>query len=394
MDKTRFSERSPGACVPISTLRGADWAFIPSFLPPDWQINDSIWSLLVEAKEALGKLDGIGLILPDPKLLVRPLQGREAITSSNIEGTFVTAQELLLFEINPTEPSRVSDRKAEWQEVHNYGRSIEIGIKLLNSMPFCNRLIRDMHATLMHGVRGRDKMPGQFRKHQVQIGSAGKFIPPPSSKVDELMNNLESYINNDCTEHDPLIKAFVVHYQFEAIHPFLDGNGRIGRALLALMVYKWLNHSSPLLYMSAFFERFKDEYMDGLYRVSCDGDWNRWIEFCLRGVAEQANDSVNRCRQLNDLRNNFHSRVSNKSPRTHDIIESLFSSPVVKIAPLSKRFKISYPTAKADVIALEEAGILAEFSGGKPKTYFSPEIMKIAYREELSLSEPKDPERV
>ncbi|MBX9679721.1 MAG: Fic family protein [Gemmataceae bacterium] len=392
MDRTKFSDKSPGRCVPIPTLRGTDWAFIPHPMPPTWEIDDSIWQLLVEAKEALGTLNGIGQVLPDPKLLLRPLQGREAITSSNIEGTFVTAHELLLFEMNPSEPSKANDKKAEWQEVHNYSKSLEEGIKLLEEMPFCNRLIRKMHSALMHGVRGRDKMPGEFRKHQVQIGSSGKFIPPPSPEVEALMANLEQYVNNSESTYDPLIKSFIVHYQFETIHPFLDGNGRIGRAILALMIYKWLGHASPWLYMSAFFEKFKDEYMDSLYRVSAEGNWNRWISFCLRGATEQSRDSVNRCHQLNRLRKEFYSRVDSKTSRTYDLIDALFSSPVVQVASLKRRFGVTYPTAKADVQALVSVGILQEISDFKPRTFYSKEIMDIAYRDEAPLVAPTAPE--
>lgn len=379
MDATKFTSNATGRLVRIEQPR-RDWAFIPDDLPPKWDFSPELWPLLVEAKETLGTLNGIGQVLPDPQLLLRPLQSREAITSSNIEGTYVTPEQLLLYQLDPREPRSGDEQMADWLEVFNYGRALEHAYQSLKSLPFCNRVIREMHGILMHGVRGRNKSPGEFRKWQVQIGSSGRFIPPPASEVDRLMGNLEQYINSEDERYDPLVRCFLVHYQFESIHPFVDGNGRVGRALLALMVYKWLGHAQPWLYMSAFYEQFKDEYVGGLFRISTDGDWTKWVEFCLRGAAVQASDSIRRCHLFKNLREQFHA-IAARSPRTHTIIEQLFTSPILTIGAVQKRFKIAYQTARADLEHLADVGILKEMPDVHPRSFFAPEIMRIAYRE-------------
>jgi Fic family protein len=387
MDKNAFTSRSPGKLAPITTPVGRDWAFIPDGLPPKWDFDPQLWPLLVEAKEALGTLNGIGQILPQPELLLRPLRNREALTSSKIEGTYVTPEQLLLFELNPTESNKPSDRAADWMEVHNYGLALKRGCELLKSIPIFNRLAMTMHAALLQGTRGKNKTPGDFRNAQVQIGSSGRFMPPPASELARLTTNLETYINNDTPELDPLVKCFVVHYQFETIHPFLDGNGRIGRALLALMIYAWLGHSHPWLYMSAFYEQFRDEYVERLYRVSTEGAWSEWVEFCLRGAIQQAKDAVRRCHEFNRLKKEFHQRVQSPTPRTHAIIEGLFMDPIVRISTLAHKFDIAYPTAKADVELLIKSGILYELAGVYPRAVYSSEVFRIAYSEEIQMTE-------
>jgi Fic family protein len=385
MDKNAFTNSALGKLVEIPTPAGKDWAFVPNELPLKWEFDHDLYPLLVEAHKALGTLNGIGQILPDPQLLLRPLQNQEAISSSKIEGTIVTAQQLLLFELNPTEGGKPTDRASDWLEVYNYRRALRSACDDLKSIPICNRLIRSAHAILMGGVRGKDKAPGDFRKLQVQIGSSGHYIPPPSNEVENLMGNLETYLNKGQPELDPLVRCFIVHYQFESIHPFMDGNGRIGRLLLALMIYKWLNHKKPWLYMSAFFDKFKNEYMNGLYRTSTEGAMTKWLELCLRGTVQQANDSIRRCTVLNDLRAEFHQKAndSSPSPRTHKIIEDLLIDPIVRVSALASKLDISYQTAKTDLEMLVKNGIIQELEGVKPKTYYCQKIFSAAYSEEL-----------
>jgi Fic family protein len=238
-----------------------------------------------------------------------------------------------------------------------------------------------MHQILMTGVRGRNKSPGQFRNVQVEIGSSGRFIPPPGAEVDRLMGDLEKYINVTDSGLDPLVRCYLIHYQFESIHPFADGNGRVGRALISLMTYKWLDHFMPWLYMSAFFERYKDEYISNLFNVSSKGDWSAWIEFCLRGTIQQANDSISRCHKFKRLREDYLKRMTSHSPRTCQIIEHLFTSPVVTIPILASRYDINYRTAQSDIMRLVQVGILTEIENARPRTFFSREIMGIAYSE-------------
>lgn len=380
MDRNQFTSESPGRIVPVTlALEKKDWAFIPSNLPPAWEFSASLWPLLVEAREALGTLDGIGQVLPDPLLLLRPLQTREAIASSSIEGTYVTPKQLLIYELDPRDPHSQSDQAVDSNEVLNYCRALQLGLKRLNEIPVCKRLIREMHSVLMMGVRGRRSAPGEFRSCQVQIGASGRFIPPPAGDVEQLMDSLEKYIHCDDERFDPLVRCYLVHYQFEAIHPFMDGNGRVGRVLLALMTAKWLGHSMPWLYMSAFFEQFRDEYMRRLFDVSTRGAWAEWIEFCLRGTIVQAQDSIRRCHQFNALRVEFHARVKDASSRTHPLIEQLFHSPVLTISWVSKRFDITYHTAQSDIERLVKANVLSELPGEYPRTFVAHEIMRAAY---------------
>jgi len=230
-------------------------------------------------------------------------------------------------------------------------------------------------------VRGKDKAPGSFRECQVHIGSDKRFVPPPPSHLLECLDAFEKELNRQDPTCDPLVRACLLHYQFEAIHPFMDGNGRVGRVLLSLLVYKWCDLSMPWLYLSAFFEKYKDEYINNLFRVSTKGDWETWIEFCLRGTTTQAEDSIHRCDALRQLRERFIQEAGQVSVRAHAIIEDLFTSPVVRISTLSKEYSVTYPTAKADVDALVHKQILREIPNVRPKAFFAPEIFKIAYRE-------------
>ena len=378
MDRAIFTNEAPGRLV-VFARSPTRYAFVPADLPPDWEFPARLWPLLASAKEALGTLNGIGQTLQDPHLLLRPLQRREAIASSSIEGTYVTPEQLLLHELSPREGSPNDERSADSAEVWNYARALERGGELLATLPICKRVIREMHAILMEGVRGRDKSPGQFRKWQVQIGASARFVPPPASEVERLMDSLEQYSNADDDRYDPLVRSFLVHYQFETIHPFGDGNGRVGRALLALMIQRWMAHPMPWLYMSAFFERYKDEYVNGLLHISSRGAWESWIEFCLTGVVEQANDSIDRCHRFNKLRAEFHRRMRSPSPRSHVIIDDLFRSPIVTVTSLAARLGITYPTAKADIERLLATGILREIAGQSPRTFQAHEIMLIAY---------------
>src|SRR6056297_446678 len=184
----------------------------------------------------------------------------------------------------------------------------------------------------MTGVRGSDRSPGQFRRLQNQIGRPARFVPPTANLVEGLLADLEQYLHAEMST-DPLIRAFIAHYQFETIHPFMDGNGRVGRLLLAVSIEEWCQLTAPWLYMSDYFDRNKDEYIDAMFAVSTDGDWDRWIGFCLRGAVEQAADTAARCKELIDLNRSFHDRVVElgSSPRLPAIVDSLFLSPVIRV---------------------------------------------------------------
>jgi Fic family protein len=380
MDRSKFGSAATGKLVEIS-IGGPDWAFIPQPLPREWLIPNSLWPLLASAREELARLDGIGRTLPWPELLLRPLQQREALRSSSLEGTYASADELLLFELAPEDRSGPADRVHDWLEVYNYAAAIRVGTELLNELPLSLRLIRDMHRVLLTGVRGRDRAPGEFRRAQVQLGSGRRYVPPPVNELMPCLDDFERFLN-DADAVDPLIRTFIAHYQFETIHPFIDGNGRVGRALLSLCAYKWCGLSHPWLYVSPYLDRHKDEYIDSLFAVSTNGAWNRWLELCLRATIDVCRDAIQRCAQLAKLRSEYHTKADRKSGRMHELIDGLFSNPFVRITEASRRLNVTYPTARDDIAKLVELGILAEVKGAHPKAFVSPAIFNAAYRED------------
>lgn len=383
MDKSQFTANSPGKLVHI-TVPAPDWAFIPDPLPLDWEMPAVLWPLLVRARESLGRLDGVGRHMPNHRLLLRPLQYREALRSSSLEGTYATPEELLLYEIDPREPTSKNDPVNAWREVFNYDAALQLGQSLLNGeLPLSLRLMRRMHETLLGGVRGNDRSPGEFRRHQVHIGSDRRFVPPPPNEVPACLDVFERHLH-EVSQLDSLVRCFMVHYQFEAIHPFSDGNGRVGRLLLSLMIYQWCKLGSPWLYLSPFFDRYKDEYINGLFRVSTHGDWTGWIEFCLKGTVEQAEDAIKRFNQLVILRDKYHQQIAEEggSARLQQIVEGLLEQPAVTIPQLAKRYDVTYPTAQADIERLIKLGILKPLDHqGRPKLFFAEQIIQIAHGE-------------
>jgi Fic family protein len=385
MNKSKFSEEAPGQLKSFyDPERGEhDWLFVPNEMPPQWEFAPQLWPLLVKAREALGKLDGIGHTLPNPQLLLWPLQNREAVTSSAIEGTHITSEQLAIYELDPKEPTSKNEETADRQEVHNYIRALRHGNNRLSELPICIRLIKEVHEILMHGVRGHDKQPGQFRTVQVSVGKGYRFIPSPPNDVQRLMGDFEKYANaKDDERVDPLISCFMAHYQFETIHPFRDGNGRVGRAILSLMVSVRLNHSLPWLYMSPYFERFNDEYEARLFAVSTTGDWTHWIEFCLRGAIAQANDSIKRCHALKKLQDEYTEKIRREcdGPRIYSIVNGLFTSPLCTIPSIQSAYKVSYQTSKGDLEKLVECGILREMQDSYPRLFYAPQITEIAFK--------------
>ncbi len=381
MDKSKFGLNALGKLKEIAVHDGKDWAFIPDPLPPSWEVPAGIWPLLAEAREELARLDGVGRHMPNYDLLLHPLQKREALRSSSLEGTYATPEQLLLYEIDPRQPKSEQDPVNAWREVSNYGRALRLGEELLEKLPFSLRFILELHKELLEGVRGHQKNPGSFRRTQVHIGSDRRFIPPPPAEALEALKELEKYIHREI-DIDPLIFCFMVHYQFETIHPFLDGNGRVGRLLLSLMIYKYCGLTSPWLYLSAFFEKYKDEYIDNLFNVSAKGEWGNWLAYCLRGTIYQAKDAIKRFDRLVALRDKYQKAVANcgGSIRLHKIIEKLFSTPVITIPQVAELHNITYPTANTDIRHLVRTNILVETKRHqRPKVFFAPEIMDTAY---------------
>jgi Fic family protein len=376
MDAKSFIENSPGAIVAIHEGR---IAFVPDPLPPRWEFPPTLWPLLAEAKQQIGILEGIGRTLPNPAILLRPLADRESLKSSSLEGTYVTSKELLLFELAPRTARSENDPANDRREVLNYRKALEHGTT--SALPLSLRLLKELHGILLKGVRGRDRSPGEFRRVQVAIGRSEKFIPPPPERVMECLDPLERYWHAVPSPYDPLVDCFLIHYQFETIHPFVDGNGRVGRLLLAIMLLERCGLSKPWLYMSEFFERNRDEYFQRLFDVSTKADWSGWIAFCLRGTVEQAKDTIQRCERLRSLRDKFMEKLQDVggSVRLGSIVDRMFYSPFIRVAEIQKEHGITYPTASADIQRLVKAGILQALPNVRPKTFYCPDVLNVAY---------------
>lgn len=375
MDSGRFGIKSPGILVPIS---GSEHAFVPDRLPPQWEFSVSLWPILADAKAKVALLEGVGRTLPNPAILLQPLASREAIQSSRLEGTYASPRELLLFEMDPREAKPGEDHVHDWREVFNYRKALDHAIA--SELPLSLRLVREMHRLLLSGVRGTDRAPGEFRRIQVAIGVNRRFVPPPPDRLTECLNTFEKHMHAT-SPYDPLVDCFLTHYQFETIHPFVDGNGRVGRLLLAVMIQKRCHLTKPWLYLSEYFQRHRDEYCQKLFDVSAEGDWARWVEFCLQGTIEQATATVERCDKLRLIREKYMKRLSDVggSVRLNQIVENLFYSPYARVTDVARHLEVTYPTAKADIDRLVKARILRELKNTAQRTFYAPEIYDAAY---------------
>jgi Fic family protein len=354
-------------------------AFVPNPLPPRLDWNDDLVSILSKADIALGTLSGLGETLSNPHLLIYPFIRREAVLSSRIEGTQSSLSDLLLFEATRVE------KQGDVKEVQNYVRAMEYGLNRLNELPLSLRFIRELHGVLMEGVRGEHATPGEFRQSQNWIGSPGAtldeatFVPPPVPEMQECLNQMEKFLHAE-TRLPPLVEAALVHYQFETIHPFLDGNGRIGRLLVTLLLCQRNVLGKPLLYLSAFFEQHRQEYYELLLKVSSAGAWRKWIEFFLQAVAEQSADAVTRSRRLQELLRSYTQLARDKHmpPTAGQLVELILMKPVINARTAQEFLKVTYPAAQKAISSLEEAGILTEITGRKrDKAYAANEILKV-----------------
>jgi Fic family protein len=381
MDPKDFTENMTGQLVPVPNgPPDVRVAFVPNPLPPKWDWPGSLWPLLVEASKSLSSLDGTGKHLPNPEILLQPLQGREAQLSSQLEGTFTDPQQQVLFQADPSYPTSSTDPKNAFREVFNYRKALRLRVDEKNTLPLSLRLIRELHAILMDGVRGAEQQPGEFRTIQNQIGIPARFVPPPPQHLQETLDQFEKYLYaND--GFDCLVRAFLAHYQFETIHPFRDGNGRVGRLLLSWTIAEWCGLSSQWLYMSAFFEKRKREYMDRLFNVSTRGDWEGWIRFCLEGVVAQSVDAETRCDKLLKLQRDFHERIKGGSVRLSKLVDRLFSSPVITVNQYKKAFNVTYPTARSDLKKLESAGIVQRLEHMPEISYYCIPIYRATFED-------------
>lgn len=352
-----------------STVSGeAVRAFVPSPLPPDPPLDASgdLRKLHDRALLACGRLDAIGALLPQPDLFLYAYVRREAVLSSQIEGTQSSLSDLLLFEIEEAPGVPFDDVV----EVSNYIAALEHGLgRLGEGMPLCNRLLREVHGILLSRGRGAGKMPGEFRRSQNWIGGTrpgnAAFVPPPPHLVGQCMGDLERFLH---AEPGPsaLVKAALAHVQFETIHPFLDGNGRVGRLLVALVLHAESVLEQPLLYLSLYFKQHRARYYDLLDAVRRDGDWEAWVRFFLDGVEETASAAVDTAHRLVQLFERDSERVQamgRRSANAMRILAHLRRRPVASINDMARHAGISYPTASRAVEALAGMGILREVTG-------------------------------
>jgi Fic family protein len=367
----------------LPTLAGQR-SFVPSPLPPKLNL-ETIQQRLSKADRKLGELRGIGTHLANPYLLIRPLQRKEAIASSNIEGTYTSLPELLLFESGVESQPRSTDTR----EVFNYIRSLQTGFELLKEIPVSNRLILELHKKLLLGLpksRSGHGTPGDYRSEQNFIGkskdiSKARFIPPIPPKHLDCMSDLERFVNNDDMYGlPPLVFIALFHYQFEAIHPFPDGNGRVGRLLIPIILKQKDIMPEPLLYMSQYFEDNKDEYVDLMLRISQKSEWNPWVDFFLEGVIQSCDNTIETIRRVQDLRDEYQRRCqqARSSALLIKIVDMLFERIAITIPSIRDSTGISYTAAKNNIERLIEYGIISDMGGlQRPKFFFATELIKI-----------------
>jgi len=355
-------------------------AFVPAPLPPQLAADWSLSGILAKAERAVGRLAGIGHNLPNPHLLIRPFVRREAVLSSRIEGTEASVGDLLLFEAAGSPESNVSDVR----EVANYIAALDYGRGRLTDLPISLRFLREVHARLMSGVRGEERAPGEFRRIQNWIGPSGctvrdaAYVPPPVPLMHGALDAFERYLHAS-SDLPLLLRCALIHYQFEAIHPFLDGNGRVGRLLITFLLESEQVLEQPLLYLSAFFERNRSDYYALLRDVSRRSAWSEWIAFFLRGVAEQATDASDRAHTMLALWKSFRDKVTTarSSALLTAIVDDLFASPATTIARVRDRFNITYPSAKNNVQKLVDLGILTPpETEGRNRIFVADEIIR------------------
>jgi Fic family protein len=360
---------------------GSYQAFIPNPLPPQLEYTESLFNKNGDARAAMRGLSELGGFLPNPDLLIIPYLRKEAELSSRIEGTHATLADLYLFDIEEA----TSVPTAEVQELRNYVSALHSGWE--SRLPVSLRLVGQLHEQLLTGVRGEDERPGEYRQIQNYIGSRVSeledaiYVPPPPERVTELLNQWELFLDvNRHTNIPSLLKIALAHYQFEVIHPFRDGNGRVGRLLISLMLRDSGLLSLPLLYLSAFFERHRADYYDLLQRITERGDWNGWFEFFLDGIITQAEDAISRSRKIVNLRESYEKILisSHRSLSYLGLLDIVFKQPFLRSIEVTGNLNITLQSANKLLKDFEKHGILVEITGRyHHRVYCATELMKL-----------------
>lgn len=338
-------------------------AFLPAELPPDPPIDlGSLTELLSEADRAIGRLDGVSATLPNPDLFVAMYVRREAVLSSQIEGTQSSMDDVLAFELDANAKRLPNDV----EEVVNHVAAMNYGLERLQELPLSLRLIREIHDRLMRGVRGQEKSPGEFRRSQNWIGGTApgnaRFVPPPAHELNRLLGNLEDFLHEP-GKLPPLVHAGVAHAQFETIHPFLDGNGRVGRLLITFLLVHARVLGRPLLYLSYYLKRHRPEYYDRLTAVREAGDWEGWLRFFLRGVGETASEATETAGAILRLREEHDIATRDLPVNASRLLDHLYQQPLVTTKIVEDVLSVSWPTANKLLTEFEERRILEEITG-------------------------------
>jgi len=349
-------------------------AFIPAPLPPSPAVafKGDLMRLLSDADRALGRLDGTATVLPSPDLFVAMYVRHEAVLSSQIEGTQSTLEDVLEYEADAPGSRRRQPRDVE--EVVNYVRAMNYGLLRLGALPLSLRLFREIHKVLLEGARGQDRRPGEFRTTQNWIGPGGctlaeaEFVPPPPGEMIAALSDMERFLHRG-GGLPVLAHCAYAHAQFETIHPFLDGNGRVGRLLITLLLCERQVLQRPLLYLSVFFKAHRAEYYDRLQAVRNDGDWEGWLRFFLRGVVEVSHSATATARSILNLRENHRAEVATSANATQ-LLDVLFDKPIISVRFAERALRCSYMTAASAISRLEKAGLLTEITGQKRNRLF------------------------
>lgn len=368
----------------LQTGRGY-FAYVPNLLEPTIDLSLPVVRELSQADRALSELAGVTRTLPNPHLLIGPFLRREAVLSSRIEGTQASFSDLLFFEAARLGEKQVPDVR----EVSNYVQAMEYGLARLSTLPVSLRLIREIHQRLMAGVRGETQTPGEFRRSQNWIGPSGctpqdaTFVPPAVEEMHVALDAFEKYLHAP-SQLPALMRLALIHYQFEVIHPFLDGNGRVGRLLVTMLLCTEKLLPQPMLYLSAYFEQHREEYYGLLLAVSQKGTWEQWIRYFLKAVAVQSRDAIRRIDLLLALRQKYRSQLqkARASALLLQIVDNLFDFPAVTNPALSKRMKVTPRSAQLNIEKLVERNILREATGQqRNRVYIATEIVSVIEQE-------------
>lgn len=344
-------------------------AFIPAPVLRKFELDADLTYVLSEADRSLGELAGMARTLPNPQLLIAPLSQREAVLSSRIEGTEASLSELALFEAANDAPVR---SRIDVLEVRNYRNAMNYGLDRMTDLPLSLRLVRELHARLMAGVRGEEMTPGEFRTSQNWIGPPGctlndaTYVPPPPTELFNCLGDWEAFLHEE-VKLPPLLRCALMHYQFEAIHPFLDGNGRVGRLMIVLFLCTLGRLPAPVLYLSPFFERHRQEYYDLLRGVTERSAWNDWLLFFFRAVIVQCKDAFVRSSRITKLHEEYRQRLLSERapPSAHNLLELLFISPATTARLTSIQLNVTAMSAGRAIQLLCDLGILDEVTGRK-----------------------------